>query len=651
LVRRLISRIFVFIILFQLAPFYISRDSVVKGAGTRTIRFLNYSDGLNYTTVGNTSETVPPGGIPFTLKVVLDGQTNNLSAWQVGVIFDNNSIRCTNILIPENDSSYVFYGTQEFSDVDFRNETQDGKYGAPTRVVAGASLFNPSQLVNVSNALLCLMTWTVLKTGNYSLSFLAGAFPPYTFLLDFLGYNIPVATADFSLNAISAVSKPVAVFTVSPQNPRANDTVTFDASKSYDPNREAITAFTWDFGDNTTATNVNSAITVHKYSNKGPYQVNLTVTAADGRTGSTVGQLQVGSIPTATFNYLVNGIRPSKILPNTDEVTFNASESVAPDGMIVTYQWDFGDNSTFTSIDSISSHRFLARGVYNVKLKVVDNNGLYNSKIISLQVGNPPTVSFTWTPTSPLVGEAVSFSALSTAELGTSIVEYEWDFGFEPWARKESSNSTMTHIYYSEGNWTLNLTVYDTDGLHTSSNETISVSFSAVRDMKTEKTLIGQGYTDAISVTLQTPDYYFVAQGSENVTIDLTLYANSSLIYSESILFEESNVTVALPLSFKWNTTGFAYGSYRLSAYAVVSKRLGHPMESNITCDVPVHVGVPGDINNDGIVNMRDVQNAVYMFNSFPGTVRWNPDADIDDNGRIDMRDINIVVINFNRHE
>lgn len=649
MVRRLISRIFVFIILFQLAPFYISRVSMVKGAGTRTIRIVNYSDGLNYTTVGNTSETVPPGGIPFTVKVMLDGQTNNLSAWQVGVSFDNNSIRCTNILIPENDPSYVFYGKPADSSVDFSNETQDGKYGTPTRVAAGALIFDPSQSVTVSNALLCLMTWTVLKTGNYSLSFLPSAFSLYTFLLDSLGYNIPVASADFSLSAIGAVSKPVAVFTVSPQNPRANNTVTFDASKSYDPNKEAIIAYNWDFGDNTTATNVNSAITVHKYSNKGPYQVNLTVTTADARTGSTVEQLQVGSIPTATFNYLVNGIRPSKILPNTDEVTFNASESTAPDGMIVTYQWDFGDNSTFTSIDSISSHRFLARGVYNVSLTVVDNNGLYNSKIISLQVGNPPTVSFTWTPTSPLVGETVSFSAFSTAELATSIVRYKWDFGFEPWARKESSNSTMTHIYYSVGDFTLNLTAYDTDGLHTSCNETISVSFSAVRDMKTEKTLIGQGYTDAISVTLQTPWYVLVAQGGVNETIDLTLYANSSSIYSESILFEKSNWTVALPLSFRWNTTGFAYGNYTLSAYAVVSGP-GH-MESNITSDVPVHVGVPGDINNDGIVNMRDVQNAVYMFNSFLGTARWNPDADIDDNGRIDMRDINIVVINFNRRE
>ncbi len=651
MVWKPVDLVLIFMIVFQLLLFCIPQTLVVSAAGTRTIRIVSDSTGLNYTTVGAPSETIPAGGISFTVKIVLDGLTSNLGGWQVGVSFDNNSIRCTNISIPENDPSYVFYGRQEFSQVDFSNDTQDAKYGPPQRVVAGAVLYNSGQPVNVSNALLCLMTWTVLKIGNYSLTFLTG--PPlslaYTYLLNPSTVNIPVATADFSLSAIGAVSTPVAVFTVSPKNPGANETVTFDASKSYDPNRVAIATYDWDFGDNTTATNVTSAITVHTYSNKGPYQVNLTVTTADGRTGSTVGQLQVGSIPTATFDYFVNGIRPSRILPNTDEVTFNASESTAPDGMIVTYEWDFGDNSTFTSVDSIASHRFLVRGVYNVSLTVVDNNGLYNSKIISLQVGNPPTVSFTYTPMSPLIGDAVGFSAFSTAELGASIVRYEWDFGEGFKVPEETGNSTIAHVYITAGDWTVNLTVYDTDGLHTSCSETISVGFIALRVMKTEKTLIGQGYTDVISVTLQTVYNVLVARNRLNEDIDLTFYVNSSLIYSESILLDKSNLTAALPLKIIWNTTGFVYGDYVLSAQAV-DNGPGN-LISNAVCDVPVHVGVPGDITGDSIVNMKDVQRAVFLFNSFSSMSRWDPNADIDNNGRVDMRDIVIIVLNFGKHQ
>lgn len=57
-----------------------------------------------------------------------------------------------------------------------------------------------------------------------------------------------------------------------------------------------------------------------------------------------------------------------------------------------------------------------------------------------------------------------------------------------------------------------------------------------------------------------------------------------------------------------------------------------------------------GDVNNDGLIDMKDVNLAVQAFNSFSNTLRWNPRADLDDNGRIDMRDIAVAVLNFNKH-
>lgn len=53
------------------------------------------------------------------------------------------------------------------------------------------------------------------------------------------------------------------------------------------------------------------------------------------------------------------------------------------------------------------------------------------------------------------------------------------------------------------------------------------------------------------------------------------------------------------------------------------------------------------DVNNDGIVNMKDIVTAVAAFNSYPSTSRWNPYADIDNNGHIDLRDICLIVSNF----
>lgn len=58
-----------------------------------------------------------------------------------------------------------------------------------------------------------------------------------------------------------------------------------------------------------------------------------------------------------------------------------------------------------------------------------------------------------------------------------------------------------------------------------------------------------------------------------------------------------------------------------------------------------------GDVNKDGVVNMRDAGEAVLAFNSFPGTDRWNANADLDNNDRVDMRDIVMIILNFNKHE
>jgi len=89
-------------------------------------------------------------------------------------------------------------------------------------------------------------------------------------------------TIDPYLEVIYEDSAPVALFTHSPSYPVANDTVTFNASASYDPDGY-ITTYSWDFGDeNITA--VSNPIITHSYSNYGNYTVTLTVTDNDGLT-------------------------------------------------------------------------------------------------------------------------------------------------------------------------------------------------------------------------------------------------------------------------------------------------------------------------------------------------------------------------------
>jgi len=78
---------------------------------------------------------------------------------------------------------------------------------------------------------------------------------------------------------------PVASFSYSPQNPVVNETITFDASASTDPDGN-ITSYEWDFGDGN-ITNTTHEILNHSYSEAGSYEVTLTVKDDNGATNST----------------------------------------------------------------------------------------------------------------------------------------------------------------------------------------------------------------------------------------------------------------------------------------------------------------------------------------------------------------------------
>lgn len=480
---QLSKQIAILFIVLQILALLSVQTSSVKGEVQRALRIVDAATGSDHMDLGNASEPFPAGGLPFTVKVILDGATTGIATWQVSITFDNNSLKCTNILVPTDDASYIFFGTQSVATTDFSDATQNGKYD-PTHpsVVAGGTLLIPDQAVNVTTrATLCIMNFTARRTGNFNLSFF-GFEDPFTstFLLD-SNYvplpkqsNQPYATESFSLSVAGATSKPIADFTFSPFNPNANQTVTFDASMSYDPGGELIQTYDWNFGDNITiATNQSSS--THTYSQYGLYSVNLTVFNTDNLTGSTIQQLQVGSIPTVIFTY-----EPSigVILPG-DEVAFNASQTSAVNSTIVNYTWDFGDNVTVKSNETLAAHTYTRRGVFTVNLTVEDYYGLFNSTITVLQIGEPPTSLFTWDPEFPASGDNVTFHASGTPSQGVSIANFTWDFGELPGVSGTAVTTTdpvIIKTYISGGNFTVLLTVYDSDGLYSSYNQTLIVS-------------------------------------------------------------------------------------------------------------------------------------------------------------------------------
>jgi len=83
----------------------------------------------------------------------------------------------------------------------------------------------------------------------------------------------------------------------------------------------------------------------------------------------------------------------------------------------------------------------------------------------------PPIANFTYSPTFPYVGQAVTFDELGSSDPDGTIVSYEWDFG-------DSSTGTgilTSYTYESAGTFTVTLTVTDDLGATDTLQQEITV--------------------------------------------------------------------------------------------------------------------------------------------------------------------------------
>ena len=365
--------------LLLIAPLFLSVN-ITEAAGTATIRMVEASSGSSSIIVGNASERIPSGGIPFSLKVFLNGSTADLATWQVLATFDNNTLKCTNGLVPENDSSYVFYGIPEVSAVDL-----DHQNWVPPQVAAGAAVINLTQTATINDSLLCTFTFRAIRVGNTTIQISRESTD--TFLLDSNIHDISFATQDFSVSVLGTGSPPVAGFSFHPVTPKTNETVTFDASSSDDPDGRPIMNYTWRFGDNI-STVTSTLIATYAYSRRGFFEVNLTVTDSEGAYDSTARRIQVGTPPIANLTYLPASPRLGEMM------TFNATGSRAADEgvSIISYEWAFDDvypsNVTTTTSGTIA-HTYPTAGNYSVMVTVYDSDGLHNSAFVLFSLTAP----------------------------------------------------------------------------------------------------------------------------------------------------------------------------------------------------------------------------------------------------------------------
>jgi len=254
--------------------------------------------------------------------------------------------------------------------------------------------------------------------------------------------------------------QPIVDFTFIPPFPSTADTIQF-IDLSSDPTPRSIMNYTWDFGDGNTSYLKDP---IHQYGDDGNYTVSLTITDDDGAMNATMKTVSVSNVaPISSFTF--SPLNPTAM----DTINFT-DNSTDQDGTIVNWTWDFGDGNT--SFLQNPMHQYDDNGTYDVTLTVTDDDGDFNTMIISVNVvALSPIALFTYTPFNVSTDDLIYFMDNSTDPDG-AIVNWTWDFG-------DGNNSYIQHPlhqYGDNGTYDVTLTVTDDDGLMNSTILTLNVS-------------------------------------------------------------------------------------------------------------------------------------------------------------------------------
>jgi parallel beta-helix repeat protein len=247
-----------------------------------------------------------------------------------------------------------------------------------------------------------------------------------------------------------------------PYSGQINSEITFDGSGSSDSDGN-IVGYRWDWtNDGTYDTNwLTTSTTTHSYTAAGTYTVKLQVKDDDGATDTDIAQVTItaeNQKPTAE----IISITPSTATEG-ESIYFHGIGQDS-DGVVTEYSWSsnidefLSSSSTFTKSD-------LSVGTHTIYFKVKDNNGEWseeNSKDITINPSpNKPPVANAGGPYTGYINVSISFDASDSYDPDEDeIVSYVWDFG----DGTNGTGITIEHTYNFTGNYTVTLTVTDSQG-------------------------------------------------------------------------------------------------------------------------------------------------------------------------------------------
>jgi hypothetical protein len=330
------------------------------------------------------------------------------------------------------------------------------------------------------------------------------------------------------------------------------------------------------------------------------------------------------------------------------------------------------------SVPGASGNGVLATVKFNVKSSGQSPLNLYYAVLINSQEqtipsqlsgGNvysssPPDVAVTSVNVSPIAvlpGKPVHVNA-TVQNLGGSAETFNVTtyanshvIGVQKVALNSGSSQTLFFTWnttgYSQGDYNVSAVASTVPGETNTTNNVkaaaniVTILYNghdiAVTRVNTARdsgrTVIGQGFSMNITVTAKNYGIY-------TESFNTTAYLNANALQTKTATLESGASTTII---FTWNTKGFAYGNYTISAHAWPV-----PGETDTTNNTytygTVKVTIPGDVNGDGKVDISDLIAIAFNWNRPVPPAPTN--ADICDDGKIDILDLMEVAFHWNMH-
>jgi PKD repeat protein len=267
----------------------------------------------------------------------------------------------------------------------------------------------------------------------------------------------------------------------------------------------------WEFGDGQSSTEPEPE---HAYLNAGTYTVTLTATSPYGENVFDIENYITAAIEPPTVDFTASNTEPG-----LGEVVRFMDLSTGGLGEIVSWLWDFGDNTTST--ETHPSHRYATTGTFTVSLTVTTTLNVSDTEVKEayIHVGViPPDASFIMSDPNPYRWETIQFT--DTSDPGTGpITQWTWQFKMWAWDNEADPEPAFTWAPINEVVWD------DTEGRYTWQH-------AVVEDLEVAQPAVSHA---------QNPSYIFYRQsrgdagGEYQITLTV-ITPNGSSSYSQTLV-------------------------------------------------------------------------------------------------------------------